>query len=229
MRQAISLLAGLMIAAAGFLPAAQAADADTAYIVSYFEVGPAAKDKAAGLLRQVARQSRKDAGNLRFEVLQRLGQPDQFVVLEAWKDKDALAAHAAADHTKQFRDKLQGLLRSAYDERPHTALEVGEVKAAAAKNAVFAVTHVDIVPKLKDDGVAATKDLAATGRKQKGNVRFEALTQASRTNHMTVVEIWADRKAMEAHSTALHMKQYREKLLPMSGSLYDERLYKSMD
>ena len=229
MRQAFSLLAGLMIVAAGFLPAAQAADADTAYIVSYFEVSPAAKDKAAVLLRQVARQSRKEAGNLRFEVLQRLGQPDQFVVLEAWKDKDALVAHAAAVHTKQFRDNLQGLLRSAYDERPHTALEVGEVKAAAARNAVFAVTHVDIVPKLKDEGVALTKELAVTGRKYTANTRFEALTQNSRANHMTIVEIWADRRAMEAHSTASHMRQYREKLLPMSGSLYDERLYRALD
>ncbi len=229
MRKAIGILAGLLFMAVGLAPAAQAADADTAYIVSYFEVSPAAKDKAAGLLRQVARQSRKDAGNLRFEVLQRLGQPDQFVVLEAWKDKDAQAAHAAADHTKQFRDNLQGLLRSAYDERPHTALEIGEVKAAAAKNAVFAVTHVDIVPKLKDEGVALTKELAATGRKYTANTRFEALTQVSRTNHMTVVEIWADRKAMEGHSAASHMKQYREKLLPMSGSLYDERLYRALD
>ena len=229
MRRPIGSLAGLMVALAGLLPVAQAADSDTAYIVSYFEVNPAAKDKAAGLLRQVARQSRKDAGNLRYEVLQRLGQPDQFVVLEAWKDKDALAAHAAAAHTKQFRDNLQGLLRSAYDERPHTALEVGEVRAAAARNAVFAVTHVDIVPKLKDEGVALTKELAVTGRKYTANTRFEALTQNSRTNHMTVVEIWADRRAMEAHSTASHMKQYREKLLPMSGSLYDERLYRALD
>ncbi len=229
MRRAISLLAGLAIVVAGFLPAAQAADADTAYIVSYFEVSPAAKNKAAQLLRQVARQSRKDAGNLRFEALQRIGQPDQFVVLEAWKDKDAQAAHAAAGHTRQFRDKLEGLLRSAYDERPHTALEVGDVKARPNNLAVFAVTHVDIVPKEKDTGVALTKDLAAAGRKHKGNIRFEALTQNSRPNHMTVVEIWTNRKAIEGHSTAPHMKQYREKLLPMSGSLYDERLYKALN
>jgi hypothetical protein len=26
-----------------------------------------------------------------------------------------------------------------------------------------------------------------------------------------------------------HMKQYREKLLPMSGSLYDERLYRALN
>ena len=85
------------------------------------------------------------------------------------------------------------------------------------------------MPKEKDIGVGYTKELAAAGRKQKGNVRFEALTQNSRPNHLTVVEIWTDLNAMAVHSTAAHMKQYREKLLPMSGSLYDERLYKSLD
>lgn len=228
MKQLLSVLAGLMVVTAGFLPAAQAAEGGTAYVVTYFEVNPAAKGKTAGMLRQLAKQSRKDAGNLRFEVLQRLGRPDQFAILEAWKDADAQASHAAAEHTKQFRDKLNDLLRGAYDERPHTALDVGEVKAKAGKNAVYAITHVDIVPKDKDAGVALTKGLAENGRKAKGNVRFEALTQNSRTNHMTVTEIWATRRAMEAQSTTAGMKEYREKISPMSGSLYDERLYKAL-
>lgn len=229
MKQLMGLIAGLAVAVAGFAPAARAAEGGTAYIVTYFETSPAAKGQASGLLRVLARASRKEAGNLRFEVLQRLGQPDQFAVLEAWKDGAAQAAHAGAEHTKQFRDQLKGFLRGAYDERPHTALEVGEVKAKAGRNAVFAITHVDIVPKDKDTGVALVKDLAANGRKFKGNVRFEALTQNSRTNHMTVVEIWANRKALEAHSIAPQMKAFREKVSPLSGSLYDERLYHALD
>ena len=72
-------------------------------------------------------------------------------------------------------------------------------------------------------------ELAEDGRSQKGAVRFESLTQNSRPNHMTVVEIWSDRKAFGAHSTAAHMKQFREKLTLMSGSLYDERLYKAVN
>jgi quinol monooxygenase YgiN len=229
MRRAISLLAGLAIGVAGLLPAAQAAEIETVYVVTYFEVSPAAQSKTAAMLKQFADQSRGDGGNLRFEVLQRIGQGDQFAMLEAWRGKEAFAAHAEQNHTRQFREKLAGMLRGPYDERPHTALEVGEVRATAGKDAVFAVTHVDIVPKLKDEGVGLTKDLAAAGRKAKGNVRFEALTQNSRPNHMTVVEIWTDRRAIAAHSTASHMKQYREKLLPMSGSLYDERLYKALN
>jgi quinol monooxygenase YgiN len=228
MRHLVGLLAGLMVAMAGFAPAAWAAEGGVAYVVTYFEVVPAAKGKAAGLMREFAKASRKDAGNLRFEVLQRIGQPDQFAILEAWQDRGARGTHAAAEHTKQFRDRLSGLLRGAYDERPHTALEVGEVPAKAGKDAVYAITHVDIVPAQKDIGVAATKEMAAEGRKAKDNIRFEALTQDSRTNHMTVVEIWKSRKAMEAQSATPGMKAYREKVSPMSGSLYDERLYKAL-
>ena len=137
-----------------------------------------------------------------------------------------------AAHTRQFREKLLSLLRGPYDERPHTALAVGPVQALpaseAAKAAVYAVTHVDIVGAQREVGVALVKRLSEDGRNDKGNVRFEALTQNSRTNHMTVVEIWTDRKAADAHGAAAYKREFREKLMPISGSLYDERFYKAV-
>jgi len=230
MRIPLSVLFGLAIMSPGLVPVAHADDVNTAYVVSYFETMPTFTGQARNLLRQFARASRKEAGNLRIEILQRVGQPDQFVILEAWTDKDAHAAHGAAEHTKQFRDKLQPLLRGPYDERPHTNLSVGPTRAAltgeAATAAIYAVTHVDIVPKEKDTGIALVKQLREIGRKDAGNLRFDALTQASRTNHMTVVEIWTDKKALEGHGMAAHKKQFREKLMPLSGSLYDERFYR---
>ena len=233
MRILIGLLASLVITLIIPAPAANAADADTAYVVTYFETAPPATSRALGLVRQLASASRKDAGSLRFEVLQRIGLPDQFVILEAWKDQGAHAAHAAAGHTRQFRERLQSLLRGPYDERPHVALGVGPVQALpaseSAKSALFAVTHVDIVPTQRDAGAALVKQLSENGRNDPGNVRFEALTQASRTNHMTVVEIWPDRKSAAAHAMAAHKREFREKLLPMSGSLYDERFYKAVN
>lgn len=233
MRAALFFLLNLAIMSAGVMPAARAQDANTAYVVSYFEVNPAATGKALGLLRQLGTASRKETGNLRFEILQRIGQPDQIVILEAWKDKDAQAAHAAAVHTRQSREKLLSLLRGPYDERPHTALAVGPVQALptseAAKAALYAVTHVDIVPTQREVGIALVKRLSEDGRKDTGNVRFEALTQNSRTNHMTVVEIWPDRKAADAHGMTAHKREFREKLMPLSGSLYDERFYKAVN
>lgn len=234
MKRTLRHLLGLVVLPLGVFQTAHAADgADTAYVVTYFETAQPSSGKALALLRQVSRASRKEGGNLRFEALQRIGQADQFVILEAWKDKDAQAAHAAAAHTKNFREKLQPVLRGPYDERPHTALAAGPVQASLAaeakKAAIYAVTHVDIVPKEKEIGVALVRQLSDDGRKDPGNVRFESLTQISRPNHMTVVEIWPDRKTLELHAMAAHKKAFREKLMPMSGSLYDERLYRAVD
>jgi len=211
---------------------AAAPAAEYAYVVTYIEAMPAAAGKAAGMIRQLAKASRKDAGSVRFETLQRIGHPGQFAIVEVWDNEKDQETHAAAGHTKDFRDKLKPLLRAPYDERPHTGLSIGEAaagKPAVAKGAIYAVTHVDIVPKFKDDGVAAVKQLSEASRSDKGNLRFDALTQSSRPNHMTLVEIWTDQKALDAHGNAEHTMQLREKLLPMSGSLFDQRLYRSLD
>jgi len=227
MNHSLRFLLGLAILALSFMQPVRAQDANVAYVVSYLEATPPATAKVLALVREFGKASRKDNGSLQFEVLQRIGQPNHFAILEVWKDKDAQAVHAAAAHTKQFRGKLEPLLRSPYDERPHIALAVGSMpEASAGKAAVYAVTHVDIVPTSKDIGVALVKQLSEDSRKDKGNVRFEALTQSSRPNHMTVVEIWRDRKALDAHGITAHKKLFREKLTPLSGSLYDERLYK---
>lgn len=225
------LLIAVALLSLGYTHSASAADSDTAYIVTYFETNFADKDKVRALARKLSDASNKEDGNLRFEVLQRIGQADQFVILEAWKDKAAAAAHADAAHTKEFREKLGAILRGAYDERPHTALGVGDVKVPVAKSrgGIFGVTHVDIVPTEKERGVNLVKEMAGNSRSDGGNIRFEALTQNSRPNHMTVVEIWKDKTASDANEAAPHKVKFRETLTPMSGSLYDERFYRQIN
>ena len=58
---------------------------------------------------------------------------------------------------------------------------------------------------------------------------YEITQQANRANHFTVIEMWADPKAYEAHVLASHTRQFRDKLGPMLGALYDERLYRTLD
>jgi quinol monooxygenase YgiN len=203
--------------------------ADYAYVVSYFDAMPAEKDKAADMTRRLATLSRKDAGSVRFEVLQRIGHTDQFVVLEVWEDLKAQEAHATAAHTQLFREKLKPLLRAPYDERPHITLSVGTAPAASAKGAIYAVTHVDVVPKGKDEGTETVRQLSNASRNDAGNLRFDSLTQTSRPNHMTLIEIWKDQKSVTAHSAAEHTKQFRDRLGPLTGALFDERFYRALD
>jgi len=198
------------------------------YVVSYIETAPAAAVPAAGLLRQFADAARKQPGNMRFELLQRVARSNQFATLATWKDRNAYDAHLAAPDTKAFRAKIKPHLISAVDDRPHSAMDVTAAATANAQGAVQVVTHVDVPPPSKDECISLLKALADESRKEAGVVRFEVLQQSSRPNHFSVVEIWKNQDAYNRHITAAHTKNFREKLTPMSGALYDERLYETL-
>jgi quinol monooxygenase YgiN len=199
------------------------------YMVAYLEVMPPSTGEAAALLKQYCEASRQEEGHVRLEVLQQSGRPDHFAIVEVWKDHQALEAHAMAAHTRQFHEQLRPLCVSPCDERQHTGLSLGATKAARAAGATYVVTHADAIPPGKDEAVALLKQLAAASRGDDGNVRFEVLQQSSRQNHCTIVEVWKDQRTLEAHAMAAHTRQFREKFQPLTGSLYDERLYQALD
>jgi quinol monooxygenase YgiN len=205
---------------------AQAQDAPI-YVVNYIDVAPASSGAAAGLLRDFAAAARKDAGNTRLEILQRSAPSNQFVIVSTWKDQKSYDAHVASAHIKALRDKLKPHLISAIDDRTHNGLEIATGDKTAA-GAVYVVTHVDVPPPKKDDCIAALKTLIADSRKEPGSLRFDIFQQGSRPNHFSVVEIWKDQAAYDAHITAAHTKAFRDALTPMTGALYDERLYRAL-
>jgi quinol monooxygenase YgiN len=85
------------------------------YVITHVDVTP--NPQVPVLLRQLAEASRQEAGNLRFDVLLHTMRANHFTVIEAWRNQQALDAHVAAKHTKQYRDALQPLTGSPLDER----------------------------------------------------------------------------------------------------------------
>jgi quinol monooxygenase YgiN len=199
------------------------------YSVIYVEVMPTASAEGGTLLRRYRAATRTEEGNLRCEVVQRVGHPNQFAILEVWRDQPSFEAQARGASSADMREKIAAIRNAPTDERVHTPLSVGSTASTPAAGAVYVLTHVDVIPPRKDDGVSALKDLAAAGRAGAGNLRFEVVQQTSRPNHFTVVEIWANRSAVEAHSMAAATRQFRDALAPMTGALYDERTYTALD
>jgi len=202
---------------------------EVAFTVTYIEATPSAKAEAAGLLKQYSDNTSLQAGLMRLDVLQRVDRTNHFAIVAVWKDGKAAETHASESQTKEFRSKLQPLLIGPYDERPHVGLSVGPATGATTSaSGLYAVTHVDIIPPKKDDGLAAIKLLSEHSRKEPGTLRYEALQQNSRPNHVRLVEVWNSEEDLERHETAPHTREFRELLLPMSGSLYDQRLYRPL-
>jgi len=222
------VLIGAITDAGAQAPAPPAADGPI-HAVTYVEVMPTARGEGVAALKRYGETTRKEDGNLRCEVVTRIGQPHQLVVLEVWKDQKAFEAHRAAAHTAQLREKIQAIRNAPIDERVHVATSAGPLQPGPAADAVYVVTHVDVIPPRKDDGLAALKQLAGAARGSAGNVRFEVVQQTNRPNHFTVVEIWKDANAVATHSMSETMRRFRDALGPMSGALYDERLFKALD
>jgi autoinducer 2-degrading protein len=104
-------------------PSAAVAGAQTIYVITHVDTVPSPQNDPPGLLRHLAEDSRKDNGNLRFDVIQHTMRANHFTIVEAWQSQSALDAHAAAVHTKQYRDTLQPMAGGPLDERLYKAVE----------------------------------------------------------------------------------------------------------
>jgi quinol monooxygenase YgiN len=232
LKKTVLVIAPIALALVGAAMAQHAREPDgqdaSVYVVSYIEVAPSARDAADGLLHTFATVSRKDQGNARFEILQRIAPSNQFVIVAIWNNQSAYAAHVAAAPAHGFRQQIGPHLITPIDERVHAGLEVAPSISSSAPGAVYSITHVDVSPPRKDECAAALQTLANESRKEPGADRFEVFRQSGHPNHFTVVEIWKSQAAYEAHITAVHTRRFREQLAPMSGALYDERLYRAM-
>ncbi len=223
-----TLIAAVVVAfAAG--ARAQTAGTEAPRVITYFEVTPTSADSAAGILHRAAAASRKEAGNLRYEILQHMERRGEFAILEAWSDAKAFEAHDAGATLKTLRGELDPLRVGFYDQRLETAIDIDGAAAPIGKDAVYVATHVDVTGQFKDDAIVMMKKLAGESRKQGGTLRFELWQQNNRLNHFTMVEVWKDQAALDAHNASAPARAFRQQVGGMMGALYDDRRYRNME
>ncbi len=74
-------------------------------------------------MKQLADDSRKDDGNLRFEAVTQTNRQNHFTVIEAWRNRKTADAHSMNAKTRAFRDKLAPASGALYDQRFYKALD----------------------------------------------------------------------------------------------------------
>jgi quinol monooxygenase YgiN len=196
------------------------------YAVAYVEATASTASKAAALLEQYRDASAKQDGFVSIEVFEQIGRPGHFAVFEVWRDQKAFDARDASMQ-KQLRDALQPIRVSDYDQRPYKTITLDDRRSRLQAAQIVVVTHVDVAP--NPQVAVMLKDLAEASRKEPGSIRFDVVQHTMRANHFTVVEVWRDQKALDAHVEAPHTRQYRDTLQPMTGSPLDERVYHAID
>jgi quinol monooxygenase YgiN len=222
----VGLALAVSIAACFAIPAQ--AQGNAAYVATYIEVMPNAVAAGAALLKKYRNASLKEDGNLRFDVLEELDRPNRFAITEAWRDGAALDAHAKGAAAAEFLERLKPIADAPPDQRINNGLYVGQGKSENMAGAIYVLTHVDVIPPGKDDCMAALKAMSADTANDPGNISYEVLQQRDRANHFNIIEAWSNRKALDAHAMAAHTRAFRDKLKPIAGALYDERIYKAL-
>jgi quinol monooxygenase YgiN len=204
------------------------AEPNAVYVATYIDAQTVSTNEAGSLVKAYRGTTRSESGNLGTEVVQEIGRPSRWLVMETWNDVSSFETHKKAASTIGFQNKLKTIQNSPYDERTHKVLSVDSKPWALERGKLSVVTHVDVPPQARDQAEALLKKLAEASRSDEGNLRYDVLQESPmRTNHFTIFAVWKDRKAFDSHETKPHTRQFRDAIAPMLGAPYDERLYMS--
>ena len=102
--------------------------------------------------------------------------------------------------------------------------------AAGSGQRLYVVTHVDIAGTSSrlSEAAGLIRQFETDSRKDPGAVRFEVWQQEGHPNHFSIYEVWRTRQAFDAHLAAEHTRRFREKLQPLLGSPFRERLHHAL-
>jgi quinol monooxygenase YgiN len=108
---------------AGQALAQEPAAHDRIYVVTHVDIAPPGTPAGTKLVQQYVADSRKDKGIVRIEASAQISRVNHISIYEVWENQKAFDEHVAAAHTKQFRQQIDPMLGSPYDERLHQLLE----------------------------------------------------------------------------------------------------------
>ena len=210
-------------------PARAQSPSEPVYAITYVGISTDWTLQGGGLLKQYRDLSLKEPGVLEFAVMQEVSRPDQFMIVEGWKDEAALKAHEKGPNASLFNFTLEAI-RTYPPNRFVVHPFVTAAAKPAAAGAVHMIDHIDIIPPRAAEVQPALKALAEASQKEPGALRFDMYqVSAPRTNHFAVISAWTDAKAYDAHEMSPQVKAFRAATVaPARGNLNDQRLYKDI-
>jgi quinol monooxygenase YgiN len=125
-RPFLCLLAIAVLASYGLAARALAqgqATHDRIYVVTHVDIIPPKAADGTKLVQQYVVDTRKDPGFVRVEAGSEISRGNHISIVEVWQNQKAFDEHVAAAHTRQFRQQIDPMLGSPYDERLHQSLE----------------------------------------------------------------------------------------------------------
>ena len=121
----LSLVGALILVSSGLVRHTTAQDVARGkiYVVTHVDIIPPQTAAGTKLVQQYVADTRKEKGLVQIEAFAQISRLNHISVVEVWESQQALDAHEAAEHTRKFRQQIDPMLGSPYDERLHQLLE----------------------------------------------------------------------------------------------------------
>jgi quinol monooxygenase YgiN len=71
-------------------------------IHAHLKIKPEKRDEFLKVVKPLVEGSQAEEGNIRYELYESTTEPNTFVVLEEWKDMDAIKFHNETSHFKEW-------------------------------------------------------------------------------------------------------------------------------
>src|SRR5260370_37609914 len=217
-------------------PAARAqSGADAIFAVTYVDVGAGAVTQGVELIKKYRDQTRREAANLEFTILQETSRPNRFVIMEGWRDQAAFEGHDKGAAKAEFEGALKPIRNSPPDRKmlqPFANAPARRIEPGA----LYMVEHVDFMggdPAIAAAAVPLERARAEASQKEPGPVRYEIYRlPPPPINHYPLDAAWTDAKAFDAHETAAHTLAFPAATAQggraWRANLYDQRLYQAL-
>lgn len=88
----------------------------------FVDVRPECVDKFIAVTKYNHENSRKEPGNVRFDVLQSRDDPTKFTLYEVYASEEAAAFHKTTEHYNKWRDEVADYMASPRTSRKTTPL-----------------------------------------------------------------------------------------------------------
>jgi quinol monooxygenase YgiN len=102
--------------------ASLAASADSVVIITHVDIIPASVEAGTGKVISFAEQGRAAAGNRRFDALVQASRRNHMTIFEGWDSLAAKNSWISTPAARSFREEMQPMSGSLYDERAYRPL-----------------------------------------------------------------------------------------------------------
>jgi autoinducer 2-degrading protein len=92
--------------------------------MAYIDVKPESIEAFKKITVYNHENSLKEAGNIRFDVLQNTEDETKFALYEIWKDEDAFASHKATEHYNKWAKEIESYIKNPRSRNTYTGIAV---------------------------------------------------------------------------------------------------------